>query len=473
MGVIATPPALSAASPLGMTVQPSTPWTVHNAAVAEKPKRSRKKRFLLIAASALIVISAVALIASRKREKPILVTTDKAFRKTITQLVTATGKIQPEIEVKISPEVAGEIIEIPVREGQVVRKGDLLLRIKPDTYRAQVEEQQAALSGARSTSVQHRAELAKAENDYKRVRSLFEKNLMSEADRNAAQTNYEIARAALEASLFAIQRAEGSLRQIREALSKTIILSPATGSVSSLTSRVGERVVGTSQFEGTEVMRIADLNNMEARVNVNENDVVNVKVGDTARISVDAWPDRTIIGVVREIASTARTNNAGSQEEVTNFEVKVSIADRTVQLRPGMSATADIETATVQNAVAVPIQSVTVRSTDSDLSPEEREKQNAQRAEREKSDNRADVTNEMLEKQKARELREKMQRVVFVKTGDKVRMQKVESGIADNTYIEIKKGVQPGDEVVSGSYTAISQKLKDGAKVEIEKADKG
>lgn len=441
--------------------------------MVSKAGRSRKKLFLLIGAGALIVIVLVAAITSRKREKPILITTEKAFRKNITQLVTATGKIQPEEEVKIAPEVSGEIVEIPVKEGQVVQRGQLLLRIKPDTYRAQVEEQQAALSGARSASVQNRAQLAKAENDYRRAQSLFTTKLLSEAERNAAQTNYEIARAALESSLFAIKRAEGALRQINEALSKTVIYAPAGGTVSSLTSRVGERVVGTSQFAGTEVMRIADLDHMEARVNVNENDVVNVKVGDTARIRVDAYPDRNISGIVREIASAARTNNAGTQEEVTNFEVKIRISDPSLRLRPGMSATADIETATVQNAVAVPIQSVTVRSMDSDLSPEEREKQGTRRAAADKTDNRADVTNEMLEKQKARELRDRMQRVVFVKDGEKVRMQKVETGIADTTYIEIKSGVKPGDEVVSGSYTAISRKLKEGAKVAMEKSEKG
>lgn len=440
-----------------------------------KSKRSRRKLFLLIGAAIVIVLTGVAMVASRKREKPVLVTTDKAFRKTITQLVTATGKIQPEVEVKIAPEVSGEIIDIPVKEGQIVHRGDLLLRIKPDSYRAQVEAQEAALSAARAESVRNRAQLQKVESDYKRAKNLFEKGLLSEAERNASETSYNIARAALDASLFEIQRAEGALRQIREALSKTTIYSPAGGTISSLTSRVGERVVGTSQFAGTEVMRVADLDHMEARVNVNENDVINVKLGDVARIRVDAYPDREIQGVVREIASTARTSNAGTQEEVTNFEVKIRIPDPSLRLRPGMSTTADVETATVKNAVTVPIQSVTVRSIDSKLSPEELERQNAQRAAREKSDNAAvaNVTNELLEKKKQREEREKLQRVVFVKNGDKVRMQKVETGIADNTFIEIKKGIKPGDEVVSGTYTAISRRLKDGARVEMEKPGKG
>jgi HlyD family secretion protein len=432
-------------------------------------KRSRKKLYITLGIVALVLIIVVSVVASSKRDKGVAVTTDKAVRQNVTQLVTATGKIQPEIEVPIAPEVSGEIIAIPVKEGQTVRKGDLLLKIKPDSYQAQVEAQQAALSAARSATVQHRAELAKADLDYKRAVNLFNQKLLSEADRNAAQTNFDIARAAVESSTFQAQQAEGALRQIRELLSKTAIYSPADGTVSTLPARVGQRVVGTSQFAGTDVMRIANLNNMEAVVNVNENDIVNVKVGDSARINVDAYSDHPIRGIVREIASTAGTRNAGTQEEVTNFEVKISIPDHAVVLRPGMSATADIETATVANAVVVPIQSVTVRSTDSKLSPEEREKQTAAEKARDGGDNRADVTNETVDKRKEREQREKLQRVVFVKVGDKVKMQKVDTGIADSTYIEIKNGLKAGDEVVSGSYTAISRKLKDGMKVQIEK----
>jgi len=429
-------------------------------------KMSRRKTYILIAVVLIVVIGIVAMVMSRKREKPIEVTTEKAVRKSITQVVTATGKIQPEIEVKIAPEVSGEIIDIPVKEGELVRKGQLLLRIKPDTYRAQVESQQASYNSARSASSRNRAELEKAETDYKRAQSLFERGLISESERRSAQTSYDSARAGLSASQFEIQRAAGAVTQIREALSKTIIYAPSDGTISALSSRVGERVVGTSQFAGTEVMRIADLDHMEARVNVNENDVVNVKVGDKVKVAVDAYPDRPITGVVREIASTALTRNAGTQEEVTNFEVKISIPDRSVRLRPGMSATADIATATVQNVVAVPIQSVTVRSTDSDLSPEEREKQKT-------PEPSADVTNEKLEKQKERDERQKLQRVIFVKTGETVRMQKVETGIADNTHIEIRTGIKPGDEVVSGSYTAISRRLKDKARITGEKKKKG
>lgn len=435
----------------------------------EKKKKSRKRLWITIIAAVVIIGITVASVANKRKDKPIAVTTEKAFRKTITQLVTATGKIQPEVEVKIAPEVSGEIVDLPVHEGERVHKGDLLLRIKPDVYKAQVESQQAALAGSRAAIEQHKAELSKADLDLKRIKSLHTQHLVSDQDLNAAQTNYDIAKSALSTSEFDVQRAEGSLRTINDSLSKTTIYSPADGTISALESRLGERVVGTSQFAGTEVMRIADLSDMEAQVNVNENDVINVKVGDHAKISVDAYPDQKIDGIVREIATTATTQNAGSQEEVTNFLVKITVTDKSVALHPGMSATADIETATVQNAVAVPIQSVTVRQTDSKLSPEELEKQKASQAAADKGDNRADVTNETEQKQKERAQREKLMRVVFIKKGDKVEERKVETGIADTTDIEIKSGVKPGEEVVAGSYTAISRRLKDGAKVAIEK----
>ena|ERR1051326_2617882 len=435
---------------------------------AKNKKKSLKWLWItlgLLAVAGLVVASVV----NKRKDKPIPVTVEKAQRKTITQLVTATGKIQPEVEVKIAPEVSGEIVDLPVHEGQAVHKGDLLLRIKPDVYKAQVEAQQAALAGARAAIEQHKAELSKANLDLKRIQNLHAQHLVSDQDLNAAQTNYDIAKSALSTSEFDVQRAEGSLRTINDALTKTTIYSPADGSISALQSRLGERVVGTSQFAGTEVMRIADLSDMEAQVNVNENDVINVKVGDHAKISVDAYPDRKIDGTVREIATTATTQNAGSQEEVTNFLVKITVTDKSVALHPGMSATADIETATVQNAIVVPIQSVTVRQADTKLSPEELEKQKTSQAAAEKSDNRADVTNETEQKQKERAQREKLMRVVFIKKGDKVEERKVETGIADTTDIEIKSGVQPGETVVSGSYTVVSRRLKDGSKVAIEK----
>src|SRR5437764_413765 len=222
-----------------------------------QPKKSRKRLFLLLALAVVIVLVLGGMVAARKREKPIPVTTDKAFRKAVTQLVTATGKIQPEVEVKIAPEVSGEIVEIPVKEGQSVHKGQLLLRIKPDQYQAQVESQMAALNGARSAIVRNQAELEKAQTDFERAKNLFEKGLTSAADWKTAQTQINVAKAALESSRFDVQRAEGAVRQINDALSKTTIYAPSAGSVSSLTSRVGERVVGTVQFAESDVVRVA------------------------------------------------------------------------------------------------------------------------------------------------------------------------------------------------------------------------
>ena len=216
-------------------------------------------------------------------------------------------------------------------------------------------------------------------------------------------------------------------------------------------------------------MRVADLSRMEARVDVNENDVVNVKVGQKATISVDAYSDRKFKGTVQQIANTGKTTGAGTQEEVTNFEVKIRIEDRDVALRPSLSCTADIETNMVENAVAVPMQSVTIRTGDSNLSPEEIEKRKQKVAARDQSDNNAEVSSDRQEKQALKVDREKMSKVVFLKDGNKAKMVKVTTGIADDTSMEIKSGIKEGDEVISGSYSAISRKLKEGAKVMIDK----
>ena len=407
-----------------------------------------------------------------RREKPIPVLTEKALRKTIVQTVSATGKIQPETEVKISPEVAGEITELPVVDGMPVKRGDLLLKIKPDSYKALLEQQEAAISGARAKSLHAKAALLKAEADFRRAQDLFGKQMISDSEFMAAQTAHEVAKSEQEAALHDIARAEAGSSQARDQLSKTTIYSPMDGTVTMLNSKLGERVVATNQFAGTEVLRVADLSKMEARVDVNENDVVNVKLGDKASIVIDAYGERKFKGTVVLIANTGKTTGAATQEEVTNFEVKILIEDKDVQLRPGLSCTADIETSMVENAVAVPMQSVTIRTGDGSLSPEEIEKRKQRQAASDKGDNAAEYTNERIEKKTEKEEREKLAKVVFLKKGNKAEMVRVTTGIADDTYMEIKTGVQPGDEVISGSYSAISRKLKDGAKVEIEKEAK-
>ena len=450
---------------------------MHQAAAAPasappKKRRSRRKRKIILGIAGLVVLWLVISIALGKREKPIPVTTEKAVRKTIVQTVSATGKVQPEVEVKISPEVAGEITELPVEDGKAVAKGDLLLKIKPDSYKALVEAQLAGISSARATSLQLKAAAAKTEQDLRRSQDLFDKKMISEAEFITAKTAHDVAASTYDSSLHEIERAEAGSSQARDQLSKTTIYSPIDGTVTVLNSKLGERVVATNQFAGTEVMRVADLSHMEARVDVNENDVVNVKLGDHAIITIDAYGDRKFTGTVSQIANTGKTTGTGTQEEVTNFEVKIRIEDRDVQLRPGLSCTADIQTNMVKDVVAVPMQSVTIRTGDSDLSPEEIEKRKQKQAASEKGDNAAELTNQRLEKKTEKEEREKLAKVVFLKDGGKARMVRVTTGIADDTYMEVKTGVQPGDEVISGSYSAISRKLKDGAKVEMEKSDK-
>jgi HlyD family secretion protein len=311
--------------------------------------------------------------------------------------------------------------------------------------------------------------MMKTEQDIKRAEDMFAKKTISVQEYNAAQAAYDVAKNTYESSLHEIERAQAGSSQARDALSKTTVYSPIDGTVTILTSKLGERIVATGQFAGTEVMRVADLEHMQAVVDVNENDVPNVKIGDKARVKIDAYSDRKFNGTVAQIANTGKTTGAGTQEEVTNFEVKINLDRENVLLRPGLSATADIETNMVKDAVAVPMQAVTIRTGDSNLSPEEIEKKKQKAAERDKGDNNADYVNERQEKQAQKEEREKLTKVVFLKKGSKAQIVKVTTGISDDTYMEIKSGIQPGDEVISGSYSAISRKLKDGAKVTYDK----
>jgi HlyD family secretion protein len=443
--------------------------TPETAPKVERKRRSTRKRQIIIGIVGFFVLWLIVSILLSKREKPIPVTTEKAVRKTILQIVSATGKVQPETEVKISPEVAGEIIDLPVEDGKGVNKGDLLVRIKPDSYKALLEQQEAAISAAKATNLQQKATMLKTEQDIKRAEDMYAKKTISVQEYNAAQAAADVAKNTYESSLHEIERAQAGSSQARDQLSKTTVYSPIDGTVTILNSKLGERIVATGQFAGTEVMRVADLGHMEARVDVNENDVVNVKGGDKANVKIDAFGDRKFHGTVYQIANTGKTTGAGTQEEVTNFEVKIRIDDHDVTLKPGLSCTADIETSMVKDAVAVPMQAVTIRTGDSNLSPEEIEKKKQKTAQRDKGDNNAEYVNERQEKATQREEREKLAKVVFLKKGSRAQSVKVTTGISDDTYMEIKTGVQPGDEVISGSYSAISRKLKDGAKVAYDK----
>ncbi len=414
--------------------------------MANNGKKKKKKRIIIVSLVGLVlVVLALVVFLGSKREPVIAVQTEKASLRTITEIVTATGKIQPEVQVKISPEVSGEIVELPVKEGQRVRKGDLLMKIKPDVYIALREQYAAGL-------LQADAALKKTEPEFDRMSSLYKKGLVSQAE-------YDQARAAYETSKASHAQAKASLDQAQENLRKTTVSSPMDGTVSQLNCEQGERVLGTNQFQGTDVMTVADLSRMEARVDVSENDVVRVAVGDTARIMVDAFPEKKVKGVVYEIANTATTRGLGTQEEVTNFEVKIRVVTADVPLRPGMSMTADVETETKQNVLSVPIQSVTTRMPKMEKRPGEGEEGQA--------------TTVSTTTSVRRRSEQKVKEVVFVVDGSVVKAVEVRRGISDDSFVEITEGLNEGSMVVSGSYKAINRELEDGAKVRVEEGKKG
>ncbi|PTY00074.1 efflux RND transporter periplasmic adaptor subunit [Opitutus sp. ER46] len=439
---------------------------------APKRKKSLVKWIVIGGVVLLAVAIGLGVVAKKRRGAIVMVTTEKAIVKTITQTVSATGKVQPEVEVKIAPEVSGEIVKLGFREGAVVKKGDLLVAIKPDLYAAQVEQQEANLVAARAGAVQSKAQLLKAQEDLTRTADLFAKKLVSESDYTAAKTTVDVAQANHDSSLATIRRTEGSLNQARDQLTKTVIYSPIDGKVSSLATEVGERVAGTGSYGGTEIMRVADLDSMEVRVNVNENDIVNVKVGDKARITIDAFPNRKFTGEVKEIGAAAKVTGQNTQDEVTNFLVKIRILDKDVPLRPSMSANADIETKTVENVVAVPIQSITVRSKQGAKTIEEVAADRQKKTGDAKGEGAATAVNVKQQNRDDRADRENLQRVAFVRRGDIVKMVNVETGLQDTTHIEVTSGLKEGDEVVSGSFGVITRTLKDGMKVQIEPAKK-
>jgi len=413
--------------------------------MATNGKRSRKKVIIFSIAGVVLIALTLLVILGNKREAVFSIQTEKVERRTITQVVTATGKIYPEIQVNITPEVSGEITTLPVKEGMRVSKGDLLMKIKPDIYVAQKDRAAAELASAK-------AGLQKSESEHRRAKELFAKGLISSADLEQASTNYEVAKGQYAQSAAA-------LTQSNENLLKTTIYAPMEGTISQLLVERGERVLGTSQFQGTDVMTVADLSRMESRVDVGENDIVLISLGDTARIDVDAVKGKKLTGVVYEIGNAAKTKGLGTQEEVTNFVVKIRILDKDVPLRPGMSMTATIETETKNGVLAVPIQSVTTRM-----------QGKGKMGEKKDSDEGEDMAaNDSKIKQKV----EKPKEVVFIVENNVAKMVEVKRGISDDSYTEITGGLEPGKEVVSGSYKAINRELDDGVKVKVESAKKG
>ena len=401
----------------------------------------------------MVVLAAGALAWRQiKKERPIVVQTTEVVRRDLTEVVVANGRIQPELEVKISPEVSGEIIDLPVKEGQRVKKGDLILRIRPDFYEANLKSAEANHKSAQAGERSAQASLEKAEAELKRYQQLFDGRLVSESQYQEIRTSWDVARAQHESATHQAAMAKASLDRAHEELSKTTISSPLNGTISKLNSRLGERVVGTATMAGTEVMIIADLEAMEARVDIGEVDIVLVCLGQQARLEVDAFRDRKFAGKVYEIANSAKTTGAGQQQEATKFEVKIRITEQE-RFLPGMSVTAEIETRSRTNVLAVPMQCVTTR-----LPPD----RPAPKAESMTMDSGLAVTEK---KQPKRENRAKPAEVVFLAEGGQAKQVPVGRGISDDNYTEITEGLAEGQRVISGSYKAINRELEDGKKI--------
>ncbi|WP_181305344.1 efflux RND transporter periplasmic adaptor subunit [Rufibacter sp. XAAS-G3-1] len=439
----------------------------------------RKSNKLLYILGGLLVLLVVGLMVAKKngwigKEEGIEVAVAKAKPATIVEKVSASGKVQPEIEVKISPDVSGEITELYVKEGDSVVAGQLLLRIRPDNYQAMVEMQSASVNTQRANLAQARARLNQAmansknvQQSYERNRKLFEQKVISQSEYDAARAQFEANKAEVDAARQSVRAAEStvrsasaSLEESRRNLDKTTIYAPVSGTVSKLNVERGERVVGTSQMAGTEIMRIANLNNMEIRVDVNENDIVRVRLNDSVIVEVDSYTNtnRKFKGVVTSIANTAK--DAASLEAVTEFEVRIRLLNESYQdliqkngrtpFRPGMTASVDIITDQKDNVLSVPLAAVTTRAKDN------------------KDPGANGPQNNLTQEEKPARAGDRPQEVVFVHEGGKVKMVKVTTGISDFDNIEILSGLKAGQEVVSGPFRAVSKQLKEGDLVTVK-----
>jgi HlyD family secretion protein len=422
-----------------------------------------KKTIYILLGSAIVVIGLLVGLSKAgvigNKDKGIAIEIANVSTGTIVETVSATGKIQPEIEVKISSEVSGEIISLNVKEGQVVKKGDLLVKINPDLYTSGYNRSVSNLSGTKAGLSQSDASYNEAKANYQRNKSLFEKGIISKSDWDKSIASFEVAKANKQSAYYNVQSASATVNEAKDNLGRTTIYAPADGTISMLNVELGERVLGTQQMAGTEILRVANLNNMEVEVDVNENDIVKIKVGDLANVEVDAYLKKQFKGVVTSISNSAST--ALTADQVTNFKVKVRILKESYQdlvvgkplsyspFRPGMTATVDIITKTRANVVNVPISSVVVKSDTTAVKeikiedPESDKKMPAP-----KSDKKLEC--------------------VFVKVGDKAKIRIIRTGIQDDTNIEVLSGLKKGDVVITGPYTTVSKDLNSGDKIFVE-----
>ncbi len=393
------------------------------------------------------------------KDKGIEVETSEANTIDIIETVSATGKIQPEIEIKISSEVSGEIIELPIKEGQVVKKGDLLLKINPILYSSGLNRSISNLSGTKAGLSQADASFKESKANYERSKILFEKGIISKSDWDKAIATFEVAKANKESDYNNVQSASATVKESKDNLGRTTIYSPADGTISSLGVELGERVLGTQQMTGTELLRVANLNNMEVEVDVNENDIVKISIGDSTKIQVDAYLKKEFKGIVTSISNSASTNTTADQ--VTNFKVKVRILKSSYQdllegkpvsyspFRPGMTATVDIITKRKEKVIGVPISSVVVRSDTSSVKKVDMVVGNNESKSPPKSDKKFEC--------------------VFVKVGDKAKIRIIKTGIQDDTNIEVVSGLKKGEVIITGPYTTVTKDLNSGDKIKVNK----
>lgn len=437
-----------------------------------------KKRIIWILIIFVVVALIAGIIAKKKgligKPEETKIATEKVTMRTIVEVVSANGKIAPEVEVKLSPDVSGEVIELYVKEGALIKAGQLLAKINPEIYLSNYDRTVAALNTSQANLANSKARLAQVNSQFINAKSSYDRNeklhnqkAISDAEYETSKANFEVAKAEVEAAdqsvkaaAFNIKSAEAGVKESKENLSKTSIYAPVGGTISKLNIEKGERVAGASQFgSGTEILRIANLQTMEVNVSVNENDIVRVTLNDTAVVEVDAYQNRKFKGIVTEISTSANTVGV-SADQVTNFDVKIRIlpdsykdlikADKPNDspFRPGMSATVDIRTESVTNVLTLPIQAVTTRAdTSSKAAPKMEE------------------TGQPEQNENVKKKMEVVQEYVFLFDNGVAKLLKVKTGIQDNTYIQITEGLKEGQEIITAPYRAVSKKLKDGDKV--------
>jgi HlyD family secretion protein len=457
-------------------------------------KSKKRRKVLVFSIIALVLVGLTVLVILKRRELVVTVQTEKVARRSLTELVMANGKIQPVLQVKISAEVSGEIIDLPVKEGQTVKKGDLLVKIKPDFYNAALNQATASFKSSEASRTMAEASLRKAEAEFKRNEDLIRNKLVSDSVFDEVRAAFDVAKAQLDSAVHQVDVAKAAVDSAKDSLDKTTIAAPLAGTISKLNSRLGERVLGTVQNVGTEIMTIADLNEMEARVDIGENDVVRIAPGQKAVLEVDAFKNRKFNGTVTEIANSSKDAgqvSLGTSQEATKFEVRIRIQE-TEAFRPGMSVTAEVETCYRTNVLTVPFASVTTRP------PKEKDKKAntklAARADPPKTKSPKSGTNAVAAKsasasaptnalaaatnapatdgtnvaksdKKSKDAVKQVE-VVFVMESDHAKMVPVKIGISDDSYWEITEGVAEGQEVVSGGFKAITRELEDGTKIQ-------